>query len=222
MPYKYSRLVYVAIAALALFALLATQVGRGSAIASMDIAFARGLDGRSTPAGQQVFRFITLLGTGWTLGVASGIVALGLLLRRHFSVAVAWIVAQGGIVLLVKLVKLLVERDRPGLGDTTFYAHGWSFPSGHVARTFVFCAMAAYLVFRLSRSRIATRWASAVAITWTLIMAFSRLYLGAHFASDVIAALLLATAWVALCIAGSEAWSAAPENLSAAATPDRR
>ena len=198
-------LAVVAVAALALLTILATQVAGESAIARFDLAFARRLDEAATPGWRDAFKTVTLLGTGWALGIASAIVGLGLLLRRHFVLAGGWIFAQGSAVLVVKLVKALVQRERPGLGETGFYAHGWSFPSGHVVRTAVFCGMATYLVFRLTRSRRATVIAGVVGVAWSLIMATARVYLRAHFASDALAGLILATAWVAICIPALEA-----------------
>lgn len=207
MTHRQARLLpaVVAVVALLLFAFLAREVAAGSTVAKFDRSVATGLDERVTPEWLSVFRTITLLGTGWALGIASGVVGAGLLMRRHFSLAIGWIVAQVGAVVFVKLVKAVVQRDRPGLGDIEFYAHGWSFPSGHVVRTLVFCGMAAYLVHRLSGSRVATAIAGVVGLAWSITMAFSRLYLGAHFPSDVIGGLLLATAWVAICISAIDA-----------------
>ena len=185
-------------------ALLAGQVGPGSPIAQLDETLAKALDRNRTPGLHRFFQHVTLMGTGWAIGIASGIVGLFLLIRRRFAFAVGWGITQLGAVTLVKLIKAMVERTRPGLGDTTFYAHGWSFPSGHVVRTFAFCAMGTYVVYRLTGSRFATTVAGVVGILWSLTMAFSRLYLGAHFASDVIAGLVVGTGWVAVCIAGME------------------
>ena len=200
-----SRWWILVIAASIVFVVLAVGVTTDSPLARFDRDFANALDANATLELREFFRFITLLGTGWALGIASGVVGVGLLARRHIGLAIAWTVAQGGSVLLVKVVKAIVARDRPGLGDMEFYAHGWSFPSGHVVRTFVFVAMAAYVVFRLTGSRAATTAACVLGLTWSLAMAASRLFLGAHFASDVTGGMLLGTAWVAACIAVAEA-----------------
>jgi membrane-associated phospholipid phosphatase len=190
----------LAIVGAALFVILAMAVAGGTPLTTLDRTLAEHLQKGVTPRSLEAFRIVTLLGTGWALGVASGVVAVGLLLRRHFVLAIGWVVAQGGAVLLVKIVKYFVQRDRPGLGDTAFYAHGWSFPSGHVVRTVAFCGMAAYLVLRLTGSRRASITVAIVGLTWSLAMACSRLYLGAHFPSDVTAGIVLGVAWVGLCI----------------------
>jgi len=194
----------VAVVAAVLFVILALVVASGSSL-TFDRDVSNALNRTATPRWVAAFRFVTLLGTGKALGIASAIVGVALLIRRRIGLAVGWTVAQVGAVLLVKLVKAMVERDRPGLGDTDFYAHGWSFPSGHVVRTAVFIGIAAYLVFRLTRSRAAATAACVVGLAWSLIMAFSRLYLGAHFLSNVAGGLILATAWTAACLAVLEA-----------------
>jgi membrane-associated phospholipid phosphatase len=189
---------FVAIVAVIGLLIIVQQVAAESAMAKFDQKVATALHEGATPRWTSVFRTVTILGTGWVLGIASGVVGLGLLFKRRFILALGWIVAQVGAVTLVKVIKALVERTRPGLTD--FLASGWSFPSGHATRTAVFCGMIAYLVYRLTRSRTATAISAVAGIIWSLLMAFSRVYLGAHFASDVVAGLLVAAAWLAVCV----------------------
>jgi membrane-associated phospholipid phosphatase len=188
----------VAVVAVIGLLMIAQQVAADSALAKFDHKVATALHESATPGWTSLFRNVTILGTGWVLGIASGVVGLGLLLRRRFVLAAGWIIAQVGAVTLVKVIKALVERTRPGLTD--FLASGWSFPSGHATRTAVFCGMIVYLAHRLTRSRTATVLTAVAGIIWSLLMAFSRVYLGAHFASDVVAGLLVAAAWLAVCI----------------------
>lgn len=191
----------VAVVASVVFVILAVAVASGSSLTTFDRALSNRLVKAASPGAIEVFKTITLLGTGTVLGIASAVVAVALLIGRKVVLAIGWIAAQTGAVLLVKGVKYLVERDRPGLGDTAFYAHGWSFPSGHVVRTCAFFGMAPYVVFRMTRSRRATTITCAIGLCWSLMMALSRLYLGAHFVTDVAGAFMLATAWLAACLA---------------------
>lgn len=195
---------FVTTIALVAVAILAGQITPDSAIVRFDTAFAKALDANTTPAWRRFFQVVTLMGTGTVLGVASAVVGVFLLVRRHLTLAIGWGVAQVGAVVLVKAIKATVERTRPGLGDPSFFASGWSFPSGHVVRTFAFGVMGAYLVLRLTRSWRSTVVVCALAGLCTLVMAFSRMYLGAHFASDVTAGFIAATAWVAVCISATE------------------
>ena len=70
--------------------------------------------------------------------------------------------------------------------------------------TFIFCGLGAYLLLRGVRSWTATAVVVTASLVWCLMMGFSRLYLGAHFASDVVAGLLAGAAWVAVCVSVME------------------
>ena len=70
--------------------------------------------------------------------------------------------------------------------------------------TFVFCGLGAYILLRFTRSWTTIAPVVAAALAWSLVIGFSRLYLGVHFVSDVVAGLIAATAWVAVCVSGIE------------------
>lgn len=122
-------------------------------------------------------------------------VALLLALVRSWRTLAYWLAAVGVAQALVWTLKLTVERARP----TALYsgAEQFSFPSGHAASSIVLYGFLAFLLARgrSVRGRIALTLAAALAIG---LIAFSRLYLGAHWLSDVLAGLSLGTAWVAL------------------------
>jgi membrane-associated phospholipid phosphatase len=61
-----------------------------------------------------------------------------------------------------------------------------------------------YILLRFTRSWTTIAAVVAIALAWCLVMGFTRLYLGVHFLSDVVAGLIAATAWVAVCVSGIE------------------
>jgi membrane-associated phospholipid phosphatase len=100
--------------------------------------------------------------------------------------------------------KLLVERPRPGM-DAAVGSHGFSYPSGHAVAITLFCGYLVVQTFRLT-----TQWpwriaALAGALCVVAAVAFSRVYLGVHHPSDVVAAVLLGVAWLGMCLSG-ELW----------------
>ena len=105
----------------------------------------------------------------------------------------------GGLALNIML-KHAYERARPHFDDPWVTLSSFSFPSGHTAgATAFYGVLAAFLVSRFydPRKRIAV---IAGAILAVVLVAFSRMYLGAHYLSDVVAAMASTTAWLALCL----------------------
>lgn len=109
----------------------------------------------------------------------------------------------GGGLALNGFMKLLFQRARPTL-DVTFVPlldtpATYSFPSGHVAGSVVFYGCVLMLVFARTTHR-GFRFAAVLAAgTMVMLIAYNRVYLGAHFASDVFAALAEGLAWIAFC-----------------------
>lgn len=141
---------------------------------------------------------VTELGsTVVALGVAVCI-GLALAVRRKFVYAIALgvsVLGAGGAALLVKEA---VHRARPGRTFQAYAETGFSFPSGHATLAAAFYGFLIYLAWRMlppGRARTAT--VSILALLIALI-AFSRLYLGVHFLSDVTGGLLLGAAFAYL------------------------
>jgi undecaprenyl-diphosphatase len=77
-------------------------------------------------------------------------------------------------------------------------------PSGHAMGTFILSGMVCYLLLRDIRSWTMAAGVVTASALWCVVMAFSRLYLGVHYASDVVAGLLAGVAWVAVCVSALE------------------
>ena len=113
---------------------------------------------------------------------------------RKISAALLAVSTLGGMVLTTTL-KSLFQRSRPELFDSGYEASFYSFPSGHATAAAGFYGTLALLVaWRLTGFR---RWAVAAAgVALVLLIGFSRLYLGVHYPTDVIAGFLAAPLWV--------------------------
>ena len=190
-------------AAAAVFVVIAENAIGGGTVAAFDVAFARALRRATSAQWEQVFAVVSWLGEREVLAVASAILAVVLFIRYDVVMAGGWIAAQGGGALLNAILKQTYARIRPEFADPTLAASSWSFPSGHAMGTFVLCGVACYLFFREARWPTAAV-AVGVALAWCLVMSFSRLYLGEHYVSDVVAGIIAGTAWVAVCASAFE------------------
>lgn len=115
--------------------------------------------------------------------------------KRCWRTLAYWLTAVGFAQALVWVLKMALERARPmAMYDGV---DQFSFPSGHAASSIVIYGFLAFLLARGKRPRI--RFGIALLAAGLVgLIAFSRLYLGAHWLSDVLASLSLGTAWVAL------------------------
>ncbi len=134
------------------------------------------------------FNAVTLSGSaGVLLPIAFLAIVVLLVSRRGFE-ALLIAVSAATAPLLVYALKSVVGRARPVLWETQWY-WGSSFPSGHTLSTAAFSTAAALCVARI-RPRFGNL-AMSIALLWTGLVALSRLVLGVHWPSDVLAAMCL-------------------------------
>jgi membrane-associated phospholipid phosphatase len=157
--------------------------------------------------------FVTAMQALSTIGSASvyltlfALVALWLTARRLPRLALFVVVTMLGSWLLNSLVKLAVDRARPVLPDPVAHAGGMSFPSGHAQSATVAAAVLLLVFLPLLRDRAAARRiAVGAAAALVLAIGFSRVALGVHYVSDVLAGYVLGAAWVAAMTAAFSAW----------------
>lgn len=132
------------------------------------------------------FEAITQTGSAAFLMPAAAIAAVALLLATRKDEALLLLTSFVTATLTVYVLKALIGRERPALWETQWY-WGSSFPSGHTLSTAAFSAALALCIHRIwPRAGIA---AMAFALAWTCLVALSRLVLGVHWPSDVLAAM---------------------------------
>jgi membrane-associated phospholipid phosphatase len=181
------------VASLAAFGHLVEDYLTGDPIVRWDVELARWLHEHSSGVLVSVFDVVTLAGNVLVLGALTAIVGLVLLRRGAVNDAVLLAVVALGIEVLNAALKLAFHRPRPRLA----YVHldTYSFPSGHAAgATAIFGALA----FIAARRRGGTTRIVLLVGTPLLIalVGFSRLYLGAHYLSDVLAGFCIGAAWL--------------------------
>jgi undecaprenyl-diphosphatase len=131
----------------------------------------------------------------WSLVFAAVLAVL----RERFWILTLGLAVPGGMALNA-LLKVIFERARPSLEDPLVLLDTFSFPSGHTAASTMFYGvLAAFLVSRVREPRRRVLIVAA-AIAMVALVAVSRVYLGAHYASDVIAATCSSIVWLVICL----------------------
>ena len=148
----------------------------------------------SSGAMNTLMKSVSFVGSPTVVLAVSVVLALLLLYRNMRRAALFLSVAVGGAYLLDDVGKLSFHRARPDFYPSLAHASGYSFPSGHATGSM---ALACALVALLSNSRLRGLFVS-IAVALVVLVGLSRLYLGVHYPSDIIAGWFLATAVVAL------------------------
>ncbi len=179
------------------FGAIADEVAEGDT--GFDDRLARWLHAHATDSLTTFFKAVTELGNGVVLAGVAAIAAYLLARRGHRRDALLVVLAFVGAEVLSYGLKLGFRRDRPFFTDPLASESTYSFPSGHSTVSLAtYGALAVVLARHVPR-----RWRLAVlggAALLVSLIGFSRLYLGVHYLSDVLAGFAAGTAWLALCV----------------------
>ena len=123
-----------------------------------------------------------------------------LLLATHRARHIGWLLltVQGGQLLNIG-VKDLFQRARPHFDDPLVTLGSYSFPSGHAAGSTVFWSFVVMLAGWWPASVVTRRLLTGMGVAMVLLTSLSRVYLGAHYLSDVIAGMAEGLAWACAC-----------------------
>jgi undecaprenyl-diphosphatase len=194
----------VALAGTYAFAKFAGHVRSGSTQAFDDAAL-RWLGSHRSAVLEPIMLEITFLGTGTVVLMIVAVSALFLWLTKHRYSAVLLLVSTGGAIALNNLLKVGFGRPRPQVVEWGTNAMSWSFPSGHAMSAAVVYGTVAYLAARLQERPIQRVITMLVAFIIIVLIGLSRLYLGVHYPSDVLAGVIIGLAWAGFCMATLEA-----------------
>lgn len=183
---------FVTIAILSMtFVKLAIEV-RENETNQFDDGILRGVHSISSTFLDQFIPVLTNIG-GFVVVSAVTAILLGLFVyKKEYYRAVLIALCMGGALMLNLILKSVFERARPDLWDKLVHESSYSFPSGHAMMS---AALGFALIVALwnSRWRWWAVWFSAIFIP---LIGFTRLYLGVHYPTDIIAGWLVSGAWV--------------------------
>jgi membrane-associated phospholipid phosphatase len=183
-----------------LFGRLAEDIVTNDSLVSFDQRAATTIHELMTPGLTTFFLAVTALGSIEAIALVSLVGAVVFGAWRRWLLFAMWLIAAGGSVGLLLLLKALFARPRPYVEHPLLLETYYSFPSGHAMEAVVLYGMLAYfavLALRTWRAHVAIIVGTSLLV---LLISFSRLYLGVHYFSDVVAGLAAGGVWLSTCI----------------------
>ena len=202
--------IMVFLPAVALFIAIATNLSTAGRLEVVDLTVARSLHELAVPSLLAFMMALTTLNSTVAVGCYAGAIAVYEGWHRRWSRVITLLVCVGGGLLLNDAMKHVFRRARPEFDHPLLKLETYSFPSGHAAGSTLFYGV---LLVWLWRRTEQWRWrtlGAATAVSMVVLVSFSRLYLGAHFLSDVVAGVAEALAWLALSLSTIEVLRTAP------------
>ncbi|QYX58226.1 phosphatase PAP2 family protein [Roseovarius sp. SCSIO 43702] len=191
------------------FAELADEVVEG-ATRDLDrdlLLLLRNSDDPATPIGphylQEIGRDLTALGGVVVLTLAILAAAGFFLLRRQYGTMLYLLIATGGGILVSSLAKSGFDRPRPDLVPHESIVYTASFPSGHSMMAAVTYLTLGVMIARALPQRRLKVYVLIVAALITVLVGISRVYLGVHWPTDVLAGWLGGAGWAMACLLGA-------------------
>jgi membrane-associated phospholipid phosphatase len=188
------------LAAAWLFGMIASEVVAGAPLTLLDLQLANWFHQHKDSAWTPWMLFITHWHQQAGILIMAALLACYLRARGALYWLLALLLAVPGGMLMNVLLKYTFQRARPSFDEPLVTLATYSFPSGHASGAALFYGfLAAYLVCVAPRAGLrALVLAGAVAMV--TLVALSRVYLGAHYLSDVLAGIAFGGAWLAVCI----------------------
>lgn len=147
-----------------------------------------------SPFFTQIMTFFSII--GWDGLVFLAVLVVGFLVwKRHKHEAIFFFTAFAGGVVMNYFLKFYIARPRPfdqALTLESFY----SFPSGHTMNSFVFYGMLSFFIFRFTRNKKISIFVSLACVLLILLIGVSRVYLGVHYPTDVLAGMVAGFWWL--------------------------
>jgi membrane-associated phospholipid phosphatase len=140
-----------------------------------------------------IAKALDLIGGGTVMWILRVGIAVGLGVLRRWRALVIFVVAEASAELCIGPIKAIVDRPRPA--GSLVVTSGQAFPSGHALIASVTALVVVLILTRPGRARLVGLWMAAA---WSIVMAASRTYLGAHWMTDSLAGLFIGTGWALL------------------------
>jgi membrane-associated phospholipid phosphatase len=206
------RALVVFSSAVAVFVVVAAAVVMDPTVRFIDASVSTWVHAHVLALAIEVMIVISFLGAPSTLTAVTVAIASVLIYRQKYQQSIVLLAVVVGGNLLNVCLKHFLHRGRPVFEDPILMLPTYSFPSGHATAATVFYGLvAAYAATHSSRQYL-SRSAILAAVIMIALVCFSRVYLGAHYLSDVIAGVAEGVAWLVVSLTALQYFSDRQKN----------
>ncbi len=168
----------------------------------MDLYISHLIQGLRAPALDAVMLFFTYLGNWEVVLIAVMIACAFYAVKKMWNYILAILFSVGGGEAMVWILKHIVQRPRPLFSNDLVFEKSFSFPSGHAFAAVAFYGLLAYFLICATKNRFLKIFSVIVCVLLALTIGISRIYLGVHWPTDVLAGFALGAAWLAVALKG--------------------
>jgi membrane-associated phospholipid phosphatase len=186
------------------FADIAEDMSREAATRLLDKSATAWFQDHAAPLLTRISRVVSFFGSVGFLTAASLLLAGIFALRRASYSLLGLALTMGGGSVLNILLKHFFHRQRPVLENPLVTLSSYGFPSGHTMGATLFYGAVAIFVAQSVRTWQLRVLTFCTAVVLVVLIGISRIYLGAHFLTDVLGAIAVGLAWLAFCWTGVE------------------
>ncbi len=202
------------------FVSLSEDVVENEEIVRIDAALAHFLHQRTTTSGIERMLMATHLGSALVVGSITLLLTILFVWRKKWERVFECVSIVGGGIVLNLLLKMAFHRQRPVFEDPIVSPESFSYPSGHTMAATLLFGFLALLAIQGGGSVWKKGAEVAAAFGVIALVAMTRIYLGAHFLSDVLGGFAAGILWIALCVSGLAVYRMAKERQANAPLDD--
>ncbi|QQK80673.1 phosphatase PAP2 family protein [Salicibibacter cibi] len=206
MPLLKAKHWFIAMGCFGLFLLLSVFSFRDD-LTTLDQAVSSWITETVSPFVVTLMDILTVMGSSEFVLVVTLMIAVFLLFRKRWQHSLFLLSLTFGGIALNFLLKILFQRERPGdmsvieaFGQSIEIA-SYSFPSGHTMRSTLLFLFAIYICDRFLRKNRSRTWGVVLFSALIIVVAISRVVVGAHFPSDIFAGVAISIVWFYVCLA---------------------
>jgi len=153
------------------------------------------------PFWNEFMTLVTVMGNGWTILLGSLLVGVFLKMSGRNKCFWGLMLSNVAGLIFVNLSKNAIGRIRPPIENAVIGANGYALPSGHSYFGMIFYGLLTYFLMKHFGAIRQKVFVFLIGFGFIILLAISRIYLGVHWASDVLVGLAMSTVWLSLTIA---------------------